>query len=482
MKKIGILVVAYNAASTLAQTLDRIPADFVQDIHEVLVGDDHSQDSTYLVGARLPAAVQRPAAHHRPPPENLGYGGNQKWGYQYAIEHGWDVVVLLHGDGQYAPELLPPMIAADRRAGEADAVFGSRIMNHGEARQGGMPLYKFVGNRILTTFQNAWSAPSLTEWHSGYRAYDVRGAGPAPARRQRRRLQLRHRDHHPAARGRVPDRRDPDPHLLRRRDLLRRRHEVRQGRHPGRRCGTGPTRWASAPARRPSPHEAYEHQGGRRHLPRPHPAVVGAAAAGAGARPRLLRRRARRAHPRSATRWSASTSRSTRACASGWPTSTRPTSTRGCPPERRRRLRRGAGRRRARARPRARARCSTRSRHAPAPRRSGGHQHPQLRPLVPARCGWPLGRFDYDARGILDRGHLRFFTRRSFARMVARGGLGGPAPGEHRAAARGRRSGRRRGRWRARAGASSPRPIGWRSGIRPTLFAYQFLYELAPTP
>ena len=103
MTKIGILVVTYNAASTLAQTLDRIPAEFRGEIHEVLVGDDYSQDSTHLVALGyqqispdLPLKIVR----H---PKNLGYGGNQKWGYQYAIEHGWDVVVLLHGDGQYAP-------------------------------------------------------------------------------------------------------------------------------------------------------------------------------------------------------------------------------------------------------------------------------------------------------------------------------------------------------------------------------------------
>jgi glycosyltransferase involved in cell wall biosynthesis len=179
MKKIGILVVAYNAASTLAQTLDRIPPDFVEDVHEVLVGDDASQDSTHLVAlgyqqqsSHLPLTIVR----H---PENLGYGGNQKWGYQYAIEHGWDVVVLLHGDGQYAPELLPAMIEPILD-GRAEAVFGSRIMNRGEARQGGMPLYKYVGNRILTTFQNGVVGTDLTEWHSGYRAYDVRALAQLP--------------------------------------------------------------------------------------------------------------------------------------------------------------------------------------------------------------------------------------------------------------------------------------------------------------
>ncbi|MGK2950402.1 MAG: methyltransferase domain-containing protein [Acidimicrobiales bacterium] len=179
MKKIGILVVAYNAASTLAQVLDRIPVDFRSQIHEVLIGDDHSQDSTYLVGlgyqqtaTDLPLTIVR----H---PQNLGYGGNQKWGYQYALEHGWDVVVLLHGDGQYAPELLPAMIEPIVE-GKAEAVFGSRIMNRGEARRGGMPAYKYLGNRVLTTFQNTVVGTELSEWHSGYRAYDVHALGKLP--------------------------------------------------------------------------------------------------------------------------------------------------------------------------------------------------------------------------------------------------------------------------------------------------------------
>jgi glycosyltransferase involved in cell wall biosynthesis len=172
VKKVGILVVAYNAASTLAHVLDRIPVDFRPRIHEVLVGDDHSHDSTYLVGLGyqqtskdLPLTVVR----H---PQNLGYGGNQKWGYRYAIEHGWDVVVLLHGDGQYAPEMLADMIEPIE-AGRADAVFGSRMMEAGAARRGGMPMYKYVGNRILTTFENAVVGTELSEWHSGYRAYSV---------------------------------------------------------------------------------------------------------------------------------------------------------------------------------------------------------------------------------------------------------------------------------------------------------------------
>ena len=171
-KRIGILVVAYNAASTLKMVLDRIPSDFRHRIAEVLVADDHSQDDTYAIGveyrdanSELPITVVR---HDR----NLGYGGNQKAGYRWAIEHGLDVVVLLHGDGQYAPERMPELVAPLDRD-ECDAVLGSRMMERGAARRGGMPLYKYVGNRILTTWENAMAGTSLTEWHSGYRAYSV---------------------------------------------------------------------------------------------------------------------------------------------------------------------------------------------------------------------------------------------------------------------------------------------------------------------
>src|SRR5947209_12699171 len=106
-------------------------------------------------------------------PKNLGYGGNQKAGYKYFIEKGFDVVVLLHGDGQYAPEVLARMyhpIVTD----QADAVFGSRMMkDYGGPLKGGMPLYKYIGNRILTYFENRALSMKLTEFHSGYRAYNL---------------------------------------------------------------------------------------------------------------------------------------------------------------------------------------------------------------------------------------------------------------------------------------------------------------------
>lgn len=170
--RVGVLVVAYNAATTLVQTLERLPASFRTTVDHVLLSDDASQDDTYAVGEAyraanedLPLTVVRHA-------KNLGYGGNQKAGYAWAMAHGLDVVVLLHGDGQYAPEVIESLVHPITE-GHADAVFGSRMMIHGGALKGGMPLYKYVGNRVLTTFQNALTGAHLSEWHSGYRAYRV---------------------------------------------------------------------------------------------------------------------------------------------------------------------------------------------------------------------------------------------------------------------------------------------------------------------
>ncbi len=177
--RIGIIVVAYNAATTLAKVLDRIPRWFVPQIADVLVCDDASQDSTFLVGLGyqqvsndLPLTIIRRD-------ENLGYGGNQKAAYRWAIDHGLDIVVLLHGDGQYAPEHLPKMVEP-LVDDECDVVLGSRMMEKGAARKGGMPMYKFVGNRILSTAQNRLAGAALTEWHSGYRAYRVNALADIP--------------------------------------------------------------------------------------------------------------------------------------------------------------------------------------------------------------------------------------------------------------------------------------------------------------
>lgn len=170
--RIGVLVVAYNAVSTLAHVLDRIPPAFRSRVAHVFVCDDASQDATYLVGLGykqithdLPLTIVRNST-------NLGYGGNQKAGYRLAIEHDLDIIVLLHGDGQYAPECIEDLVGPLER-GECDAVFGSRMMIKGAARKGGMPLYKYVGNKILTRFENRMLGAGLSEFHSGYRAYSV---------------------------------------------------------------------------------------------------------------------------------------------------------------------------------------------------------------------------------------------------------------------------------------------------------------------
>jgi glycosyltransferase involved in cell wall biosynthesis len=171
VSKIGILVVAYNAESTIESTLKRIPQEFVSEIYSILISDDRSRDLTsaraskFADNSRLPIQVVSQ-------PINLGYGGNQKFGYSWAIKNDWDVVVLLHADGQYAPEflaqILKPIIEDN-----ADAVFGSRMLNKRDALKGGMPKYKWIGNQILTYIQNKLTKQNFSEWHSGYRAYKV---------------------------------------------------------------------------------------------------------------------------------------------------------------------------------------------------------------------------------------------------------------------------------------------------------------------
>ncbi|HTU48094.1 MAG TPA: bifunctional glycosyltransferase/class I SAM-dependent methyltransferase [Bryobacteraceae bacterium] len=172
-KRIGILIVAYNALTTLSQVLRRITPEVWRNVEQVVVFDDASQDATFELAVGIQAMTKLPKLHVLKHRKNLGYGGNQKAGYRYFIEQGFDIVVLLHGDGQYAPELLSHMYAPLVR-GEADAVFGSRMMkDFGGPLKGGMPLYKYLGNRVLTAFENRALGLNLTEFHSGYRAYNL---------------------------------------------------------------------------------------------------------------------------------------------------------------------------------------------------------------------------------------------------------------------------------------------------------------------
>jgi hypothetical protein len=115
-------------------------------------------------------------------PQNQGYGGNQKLGYRYAIDNHFDIVALLHGDGQYAPEKLPALLEP-LLLDEADAVFGSRMIDKRAARHGGMPLYKWIGNQILTAFQNCILHTNLSEFHSGYRIYATSALAQIPFER-----------------------------------------------------------------------------------------------------------------------------------------------------------------------------------------------------------------------------------------------------------------------------------------------------------
>ena len=169
--RVLIFVVAYEAETTLAKVLERIPKSVHELDLEVLVIDDSSRDRTFEEGLRAGERVR-----HRVSvlfnPTNQGYGGNQKLGYAYAMREGFDFVLLLHGDGQYAPECIPDLLKPLLN-GTADAVIGSRMLLPGAARRGGMPLYKFVGNKILTRFQNWLLGTRLSEFHSGYRAYRV---------------------------------------------------------------------------------------------------------------------------------------------------------------------------------------------------------------------------------------------------------------------------------------------------------------------
>ena len=179
-KRIGVLVVAYNAESTLRGVLKRIPAPIWDKIEQVFVFDDASQDRTHEVGHQ--AREEEPFGsklHVFRNPVNLMYGGNQRKGYQYAIEQGLDIVVLLHGDGQYAPEVMQDLLTPLERD-EADMVMGSRMMVKGAALKGNMPLYKYVGNKVLTFMENRLIGTRLSEFHSGYRAYSVHALKDIP--------------------------------------------------------------------------------------------------------------------------------------------------------------------------------------------------------------------------------------------------------------------------------------------------------------
>ncbi len=169
-----IFIVAYQAETTIANVVNRIPPSLADRYEiDILIIDDSSKDKTFENSYALSRHPGAPFQIHALfNPVNQGYGGNQKLGYHFAIEHGYDFVALLHGDGQYAPECLPDLFEPLER-GQAAAVFGSRMLTPAGALRGGMPLYKFFGNKILTWTQNRLLRSHLSEFHSGYRLYSV---------------------------------------------------------------------------------------------------------------------------------------------------------------------------------------------------------------------------------------------------------------------------------------------------------------------
>ena len=181
-KRVLIFIVAYNAEKTINSVLDRIPRELHTRDVEVLIIDDSSKDATFATGLKREDTGSDFKITILRNPENQGYGGNQKLGYRYAIDNGFDVVALLHGDGQYAPEKLPALLEPFFKD-DADAVFGSRMINKQDALKGGMPLYKWVGNQVLTTFQNALLGTQLSEFHSGYRLYATKALKRIPFER-----------------------------------------------------------------------------------------------------------------------------------------------------------------------------------------------------------------------------------------------------------------------------------------------------------
>ena len=174
-KQVLIFVVTFKAETTIESVLERIPTEVFSNPlfeTEVLVIDDSPDDYTFQKTQEFVTRTGNPKFTVLHNPHNQGYGGNQKIGYYYAIKKNFDAVLLLHGDGQYPPEFIEHMIIPIIK-NEAEAVFGSRMMDKMAALRGRMPLYKWLGNQILTGIQNRILNAGLSEFHSGYRAYSV---------------------------------------------------------------------------------------------------------------------------------------------------------------------------------------------------------------------------------------------------------------------------------------------------------------------
>ena len=181
-KKLLVLIVAYNHEKFIKSVLDRINDHLFKTYEvEVLINDDSSSDNTLnitkdYIKNNTDKKIKYTVLSN---PVNQGYGGNQKIGFLYAIKNNFDFVALVHGDGQYAPEYLETLVEPLNDE-NTDVVFGSRMINKDGAIKGGMPFYKYIGNKILTFYQNKLFNKNFTEFHSGYRIYKVQSLKKIP--------------------------------------------------------------------------------------------------------------------------------------------------------------------------------------------------------------------------------------------------------------------------------------------------------------
>jgi len=172
-KKFLIFIPAYNVEKKILSVLKRIPNEvFIKYYVRILIIEDFSKDNTKNIINEYMKTRNDNLINIIINEKNYGYGGVQKIAFKYAIKNGFDYVIMLHGDGQYAPEKIPEFISSLLDS-NADAVFGSRLINPNDALKGGMPLYKFIGNRLLTFVQNLIIQTKMSEFHSGYRSYKV---------------------------------------------------------------------------------------------------------------------------------------------------------------------------------------------------------------------------------------------------------------------------------------------------------------------
>ena len=176
--KIAIFIPAYNAAATLPGVLGRIPPEVRNEVQEIIVVDNCSRDNTYYVALGYKMLNNDCKLTIFRNKKNYGYGGSQKIAYQYVIENNYDLVAMLHGDAQYAPEYLADLFKPFRLDNTVDMAFGSRMK--GNPLKGGMPLYRFLGNKILTRLQNIILKTSFTEFHSGFRVFNCRSLKRIP--------------------------------------------------------------------------------------------------------------------------------------------------------------------------------------------------------------------------------------------------------------------------------------------------------------